>query len=116
MKLSKLRANPKKYLYNILSICAVTLCIVALCAVVICLIYYTINKSSFGFGFEKFTVPDTTPGNIDTTTHNKLSVISNWDNGSGFFSELAFKLNHYLYFFPLIYLYPIKYHSYLQIH
>ena len=99
IKLLKLRSNPKKNLYNFLSICAVVLCIVALCAVVICLIYYTINKSSFGFsvGFEKFTVPDTTPENTDTTTYNKSSVISNWDNGSGFFSELAFKLNHYLY-------------------
>ena len=25
------------------------------------------------------------------------TLISNWDNGSGFYSELAFKLNHYLY-------------------
>jgi len=25
------------------------------------------------------------------------TLISNWDNGSGFFSELLFKLNHYLY-------------------
>jgi len=32
---------------------------------------------------------------FETPSFNLL--ISNWDNGSGFFSELAFKLNHYLY-------------------
>jgi hypothetical protein len=26
-----------------------------------------------------------------------LAIVSNWDNGSGFYSELGFKLNHYLY-------------------
>ena len=26
-----------------------------------------------------------------------LSIVSNWDNGSGFYSQIFFKLNHYLY-------------------
>lgn len=34
---------------------------------------------------------------IEGFTSNENSIVSNWDAGSGFYSELLFKLNHYIY-------------------
>ncbi len=56
--------------------------LILLCLAIVFLIIFITYSS---FSVEKFTQPD----------YNIL--ISNWDNGSGFYSELLFKLNHYLF-------------------
>lgn len=66
----------KNLLYGLVKICIV-ICIVIL--------IYRIYKEHFTEQIENFVNPD------------YKTLISNWDNGSGFFSELSFKLNHYLY-------------------
>jgi hypothetical protein len=58
--------------------------IIIICLAIL-LIIFTIYSMYTSFFIEKFTQPD----------YNTL--ISNWDNGSGFYSELGFKLNHYLF-------------------
>jgi hypothetical protein len=54
-------------------------------AIALCIIIYVINYLYKKSQIEKFTNPE-----YDI-------LISNWDNGSGFYSQLLFKLNHYLY-------------------
>ena len=78
MKLKKLLG--KKWI-SILAI--ITLSILSILSISF-LVWKLIGKFS---NIEKFDIPDT---NVNT-------IVSNWDNVSGFYSELGFKLNHYLY-------------------
>lgn len=66
--------NKYKYIYIYLSL-----------FILILLLYNIYDKYNKYIYIENFNPP----------TYKTL--ISNWDNGSGFYSELAFKLNHYLY-------------------
>jgi hypothetical protein len=59
--------------------------IILLLSLIIVYIYYQYNNYYNHNNYEHFEQP------------NYNTLISNWDNGSGFYSELAFKLNHYLY-------------------
>ena len=58
--------------------------LILLIIIIIIISLYTLFKNMDKF-VENFVEPD----------YNV--IISNWDNGSGFYSELGFKLNHYLY-------------------
>ena len=59
--------------------------IIILLLILILVYIYYYNNNKYNNKYEYFEQPK----------YNTL--ISNWDNGSGFYSELAFKLNHYLY-------------------
>jgi len=74
----------KNLLYGLIKICII-ICIIICIVILIYRIYRIHFFKPFIKQIENFANP------------NYKTLISNWDNGSGFFSELLFKLNHYLY-------------------
>jgi hypothetical protein len=63
--------------------------------VILCYRLFYIESFKGKKSIETFT--DKKENKKENKKEKPLLIISNWDNGSGFYSEMGFKLNHYLY-------------------